>query len=85
MAASKQPQPPNPAQERFNAKYISASEIAKDLRVSRPSVMRARERNALPGAVLVGDGNIYIWERETVRPFVDAWRITLQAKRRQPA
>lgn len=84
VSSNQRPQA-NPAQQRFDTAYISASEIAKDLNVSRVSVMRARERGALPNAVLVGDGNIYIWEREASRPYIDAWRITLNTKRGLPA
>jgi hypothetical protein len=74
---------PNVAQQSFDAKYITAAEIARECKVSRPSVMRARERGALPNAVSVSDGNIYIWEREGARPYIDAWKITLRAKRGQ--
>ena len=79
MAKSSVQETPNPAQQRFNETYITASEIARIALVSRPSVMRARERSALPGAIAVGDGNIYIWEREALNHYLDAWLITLGA------
>lgn len=75
--------PSQTAQQRFSEQYITASEIAREVRVSRPSVMRARERNLLPDAVCVGDGNIYIWERSAVRPHIDAWKLNLAARRRE--
>jgi predicted DNA-binding transcriptional regulator AlpA len=80
-----QPPRPNLAQERFNQQYITSAEIAAECHVSRPSVMRARERRMLPEPIAVGEGNIYIWERQTVRPFIDAWKLTLAAKRGQIA
>lgn len=73
----------NLAQQAFDQRYITASEIARECEVSRPSVMRARERGALPDAISVSDGNIYIWEREPARPYIEAWKITLRAKRGQ--
>lgn len=65
------------AQTEFDAKYISASEIAQELGVYRASVHHARRRGDLPNPILVGPNMIFIWERASIRPFIDAWKTRL--------
>lgn len=67
-------------QARFDRLYISSSEICQNLGVTRPSILQARRRNLLPEPITI-HGCIYIWERATVQPYVDAWRIVLTARR----
>ncbi len=74
----------NLAQKRFDERYMTAAEIGHECKVSRVSVMRARARDLLPDAILVGD-NLYIWERDGVKPYIDAWKTILDVRRRQPA
>lgn len=64
----------SPEQQRFHEQYITAPEIADEVGVSRVSVFRARERNALPNAIYVGDHRIWIWERVQIRPHIEAWK-----------
>lgn len=70
----------NPAQTKFDEMYITADEIARDANVSRVSVTKARARNLLPNPILVGE-YMYVWERASVKPFVDAWKTILNARR----
>lgn len=67
-------------QERFDRLYITSSEICRDLGVTRPSILQARRRNLLPEPITL-HGCLYIWERAAVAPYVDAWRIILNARR----
>lgn len=69
------------AQAKFDAAYISSSEICAELQVTRATVMAARQRNLLPDAVVVNGMQIYLWEREAVRPYLDAWKVVLTARR----
>lgn len=69
------------AQSRFNENYITSSEIAHMLEVSRVSVLRARERGDLPDPVTVGDSVVTIWERAAVMPAIEAWKGKLQEAR----
>lgn len=69
------------AQDRFNEKYISSREILQRLKVTRPTISKARARGILPDPIIIHDTLIYLWERETVTPFLDAWELLLNAKR----
>lgn len=69
------------AQEKFDNLYITGYEIQQELGVDRSSVLRARERGILPQPITVRGVRAYIWEREVVKPFMDAWRISLQSRR----
>jgi hypothetical protein len=72
---------PTTAQERFDALYISSLEIGERLGVSRPAVMHARRRGVLPEPVCVNDGQIYIWERKEVEPYLKAWETSVKLRR----
>lgn len=71
------------AQEKFDNTYISSSEICRQLGVSRAAIVHARRRGLLPDPVVVNGVQIYLWERDTVRPFLDAWNLNLMARRRE--
>lgn len=69
------------AQARFDALYISSSEICRDLGITRPTVLQARRRGLLPDPIKVCGDAIYVWERDHVRPYLDAWRLILGVRR----
>lgn len=71
----------NPSQEEFDKKYITSTEIAKSLNVSRASVCNAVSRGLLPEPVTLNNGSMTIFVREKVTPFVEAWRRVLDVKR----
>lgn len=73
--------PATPAQKRFDELYITSSEICKELNVNRCTLLQARQRGLLPDPIAVNDAQIYVWERATVRPFVDSWYQSLIAHR----
>lgn len=70
------------AQQRFDRLYITSSEICRELGVTRTTVLAARRRKLLPEPIAVNGCTLYIWERATARPFIDAWRVILQTRRR---
>lgn len=72
---------PNAAQVRFDDMYISSTQIMTELGVSRPAVLHARRRGLLPEPIVVNQTQIYLWERATVAPYLEAWRISLASRR----
>lgn len=69
------------AQDRFDRLYITSGEICRSLNVSRPTVLQARRRKLLPDPIRVCGDAIYVWEREHVQPYLDAWRVILGVRR----
>lgn len=78
-------EPAETAQDRFDRLYITSTEIGASLNVARSSVMNARRNGLLPQPIKIMDGHVYIWEREQVLPYVEAWRIVLSARRASAA
>jgi hypothetical protein len=72
---------PNDAQREFDAKYITASEIMKDLGITRPALAYARTNNKLPAPIVLNDGTLFVWERQTVQPYLDLWKQALTFRR----
>lgn len=72
---------PNTAQTRFDSVYISSGDICKLMNISRPSLLHARRRGLLPDPIVVNEGHLYLWERETVQQYLDAWKLILQVRR----
>lgn len=75
--------PSTTAQQRFDELYITSTEIGEELNVPRPTVLYARRRGLLPNSVAINDKQIYIWERAFIRPYIDAWKLTLASRRGQ--
>lgn len=69
------------AQQRFDRMYISSSEICRELEITRATIVTGRRRGLLPDPIMLNDVQLFIWERTTVRPFIDAWKIMLDARR----
>ena len=68
-------------QERFNRLYISSTDIAAIVGVTRVAVLHARQRGLLPAPVVVNERQIHVWERATVMPHVEAWTAMVKARR----
>ncbi|MBN6046745.1 hypothetical protein JYK13_22620 [Citrobacter sp. ku-bf4] len=73
------------AQQEFDETFITSSEIGKELDVCRATIVNARRRGLLPEPIVVNGAQIYIWKRDIVRPYLDAWKVMLQARRGQLA
>lgn len=69
------------AQERFDKTYITSSEIAQRLEVTRPAIHFRRKAGLLPCAITVPGNTLTIWERESIEPHLRKWEEQLQSKR----
>lgn len=69
------------AQQEFDETYITSSEIGQELGVCRATLVNARRRGLLPDPIVVNGAQIFIWKRDVVRPYIDAWKLMLQARR----
>lgn len=67
-------------QEEFDRKYITSSEITSVLGISRSSLMEARKKGKLPGAIYL-QRNLYIWERAVVGAYLQAWKTIIEARK----
>lgn len=70
----------NEAQKKFDEQYITSSEIMQTLNVTRTSILSARRTKKLPDPIDI-QGKIFIWERDKVTPYLNAWKIILDARR----
>lgn len=70
----------NDAQREFNERYITSSEIMEKLRVTRTTILLARRTGKLPDPINI-QGKIFVWERDKVTPYLDAWKIVLDVRR----
>lgn len=70
------------AQERFDRMYITSSEIAQELSVTRPALHFRRKAGLLPDPIIVPGNQLVIWERETIRPWINKWKEQLASKRK---
>ena len=68
-------------QQAFEEKYISSTDIASRLGVNRTSVLYAHRNGKQPEPIVVNGGQLYLWERETVLPYVERWEQSLQHRR----
>lgn len=69
------------AQQEFDKKYITGHEICNLLNVPRSTVLHARRRGLLPEPISVPGSGSFIWEREKVQRYLDAWSLNLQSRR----
>ena len=59
-------------QKEFDATYISSTEIANRLGVTRVAIIHARQKGQLPGEIMVGE-HLTIWKRTEIEPHIQAW------------
>lgn len=70
------------AQEQFNQRYITASEIMETLGISRAGFLYARRSERLPEApICVNHGRLLIWLRSEVEPILTIWKEELDARK----
>lgn len=70
------------SQEKFNEKYITSSEIVKELGISRPAVLYARRNGILPDAIKIDGINVYLWEREKIMSRLKDYQESINARRK---
>lgn len=69
------------AQVRFDRRYISSTEILTSLQVSRTAISQARKRGLLPDAIVSHNGSMILWERDKLKPNLEAWALILKVRR----
>lgn len=77
--------PNKTSQELFDERYITSTEIQKELGVERSTILNARRRGMLPDAIVVRGVRAFIWEREKIQPYLNAWKLSLKVRRGQVA
>lgn len=60
------------AQEDFDKEFMTSSEIARRLSVTRSAVIQARQRGKLPDPIFI-ENHLVIWKRQAIEPFVVQW------------
>lgn len=68
-------------QQRFEAAYITAAQIADIVGVSRVAVYKAADCKRLPPAISVDGGGVKLWERATSMEVILRWRDEVKSKR----
>lgn len=68
------------AQEEFDNKYISSTEVCQQLGVHRTTVLLALRTGRLPAAIVLkrpnGQPQILLWERASMLPVMEQWAET---------
>jgi len=65
------------AQKEFDEKYISSTEVCKQLGVHRTTVLLALRTGRLPDPIILrrpnGTPQILLWTREAIAPYFAEW------------
>lgn len=69
-------------QERFDQVYITSYEIQNTLGVQRSTVTTANKKGLLPDPITIPGSRTFVWEREKVREYLEAWRVVLEKRRK---
>lgn len=69
-------------QERFDRVYITSYEIQNTLGVQRSTVTTANKKGLLPDPITIPGSRTFVWEREKVREYLEAWRVVLEKRRK---
>ena len=69
------------AQDKFDKTYITSSEIANRLNVTRPAIYFRHRNGHLPNAISVQGNQLTIWERDAIEPHLKKWEAELNSKR----
>jgi len=73
------------AQQRFDRTYITSSEIAQRLGVTRPAIHFRRKAGLLPNAITVPGNQLSLWERDQIEPYLRQWEEQIKAKQNRVA
>ena len=69
------------AQDKFDKAYITSTEIAQRLGVTRPAIHFRRKAGLLPGSICVSNNQLMIWERDSIEPHIVQWEEQIKSKR----
>lgn len=67
--------------EVFNTKYITSSEICKQLNIPRATIVSWKNNGKLPNAIEVPGIQLTIWEREPLLPLLKELQKNLNKRR----
>jgi len=68
-------------QQEFDEKYISSAEICDKLNIARSTLVHAKRAGHLPHSISVKSGRIFLWDRELITPYIEAWKLMLETRR----
>lgn len=68
-------------QEQFDAAYITANEICRELNVTRASIYTAQKRGILPAPIIVPGSKTQLWKRHMVMENLNKWKNAIQIRR----
>lgn len=71
----------NKAQERFDEKYITSTEIREEMDVPRSALFHAIRRGHLPQPIRLRGLQVHIWERKQIAAHLAAWKKAVYARR----
>lgn len=70
------------SQTQFDSKYITASEITKELGISRAGFLYGRRTGKLPDPIIVSEGRIMMWERTPeILAKVASWKEAINSRK----
>jgi hypothetical protein len=73
------------AQLEFDTKYVSSTELCRDLGVTRASIVNRRRVGGLPDPVVInrpdGSPHVVLWVRSAIAPHLERWRAELAERR----
>lgn len=69
------------AQQEFDEKYITSSEVCKLLDMSRPVLLHHRKKGKLPNEILLQNGQLVLWERKFIAPYLETLSQARNARR----
>ena len=73
--------PNTPEQRAFDAKYISAPELAELLGIARSQLTLGISQGRIGDPIIVGNNGAHIWERELITDQLVKWQTYLEAHR----
>lgn len=69
-------------QENFEARYITAAEITKELGISRAGFLYGRRAGKLPGPIVIAEGRVMMWERTPeILAMVADWKQAIESRK----
>lgn len=72
---------PENNQKVFDSTYITASEIMRQLGISRAAFLYGRRVHKLPEAIVVNEGRLLVWKRQEVETPLQVWKIAIDNRK----
>lgn len=69
-------------QKDFEARYITAAEITKELGISRAGFLYGRRNGKLPEPIVTAEGRLMMWERTPeILAMVSKWKQAIDSRK----